>query len=194
MSKIVLLKEFVKSPGSVGIIFPSSWHLAEEMLKNIGINNAKTVVEIGPGTGVFTKHIVLKISHETKFIVVELNKTFHSNLRKKFPHLKIMNDSAERLSSILASEKTGKADVIISGLPWASFTEDLQTRIINQIYECLAPGGYFATYAYIQGTILPAGIKVKKILRKKFKNVDRSPVVWKNIPPAFVYRCRKEFA
>jgi phospholipid N-methyltransferase len=186
-----IIKEFIKSPSTVGTIFPSSEHLAREMINGMDLHNAKTVLEIGPGSGAFTKHIAKQLSPSAKFIIVELNKQFHDNLKKKYPDLKIINDSAERLSSILEREAMGKADAVISSLPWAIFSEGLQRRIMDQIHLNLSIGGYFATYAYLHGTFLPGGVKIRKLIKDKFGNVKRSSTVWRNLPPAFVYKSRK---
>ena len=90
-------------------------------------------------------------------------------------------------------EQTGQthADVILSGLPWASFPNWLQDEILNAILVSLPEGGSFATFAYLQGMLLPAGIRFRKKLNSFFRKVETSPVVWRNIPPAFVYRCHK---
>jgi phospholipid N-methyltransferase len=52
-------------------------------------------------------------------------------------------------------------------------------------------GGKFATFAYLQGLIMPAGIRFRKQLETQFSKVEISKVVWKNLPPAIVYRCQK---
>ena len=59
------------------------------------------------------------------------------------------------------------------------------------ILEALPAGGYFTTFAYLQGTWLPTGIKFRRRLEKYFSHVEKSRIVWGNIPPAFAYRCRK---
>lgn len=189
--KFAILKEFIKSPRTVGTIFPSSRHLASAMTLEIGLENARSVVEIGPGSGAFTGHIVEKLPHDAKFMSIELNKQFHSHLSAKHPKLKIINDSAERLLEILEREKFDKLDTVISGLPWSVFPETLQRKIIEQIYNALANGGYFATYAYFQGCFLPAGRKLKTIIRENFGEIKTSSLVLRNLPPAYVYRCKK---
>ena len=60
-----------------------------------------------------------------------------------------------------------------------------------ELDELLSEGGYFATFAYLQGLMLPAGIRFRKLLNELFSEVTTSRVVWKNLPPALVYRCRK---
>jgi phospholipid N-methyltransferase len=55
----------------------------------------------------------------------------------------------------------------------------------------LGDGGYFTTFAYLQGLLLPAGQRFKKLLNKSFRQVTVSRVIWANVPPAIVYRCKK---
>ncbi len=161
------------------------------MTSGIGLEEARRVVEVGPGSGAFTGHIVEKLGPDASFLMVELNKDFHSRLCRRYPGIRIVNDSAERLVEILEQEGMGKVDAVISGLPWAVFPEGLQKRIMDQIYESLADGGHFTTYAYFQGCFMPAGQKIRKMLHEKFHQVHRSPLVIRNLPPAYVYRCRK---
>ena len=77
----------------------------------------------------------------------------------------------------------------VDSLPWASFPESLQTEIIESMLGVLDPKAKFATFAYWQGVILPAGSRFNRRLRNTFAKVERSPSVWLNLPPAFVYRC-----
>jgi phospholipid N-methyltransferase len=76
-------------------------------------------------------------------------------------------------------------------LPWAAFPNELQATLLQAVLTRLSDGGYFATFAYLQGTILPAGMRFHKRLHEAFGEVRCSPTVWRNLPPAFVYRCRK---
>jgi phospholipid N-methyltransferase len=55
----------------------------------------------------------------------------------------------------------------------------------------LPPGGQFVTFAYLQGLLIPAGRRFGKLLGDYFSEVRKSPTVWRNTPPAFVYRCRR---
>ena len=70
--------------------------------------------------------------------------------------------------------------------------EDLcsQQEILENVLASLRPGGCFTTFAYLQGLMLPAGRRFRKRLCEIFDKVETTPVVWRNLPPAFVYRCR----
>ena len=83
------------------------------------------------------------------------------------------------------------SDCIIAVLPWAAFGANLQEDLLNELYNALEPRGVFLTIALLPGIIFPSAIKFKKKLIKRFKKVSKSRIVWKNLPPAFVYICHK---
>ncbi|HBC86702.1 MAG TPA: methyltransferase [Lentisphaeria bacterium] len=186
-----LLKEFVRDPAGIGTIMPSSRQLAKVMTSEIGLERAETVVEVGPGSGVFTSKILKLISPKAKYFLVELNPRIHRHLSEKYPKIKIYNESAENLPELIKKEKINSVDVVVSGLPWVSFPHELQVKLLEAIYKCMTKGGRFTTYGYIHGKIMPRGQAIKKLLKTKFHTVETTEIIWQNIPPAFVYRCRK---
>lgn len=178
-------------PKITGAICPSSAALCRTITDKIGIEKASVIAELGPGTGVITGHIIRRKSDEASFFAVELNSSMYELTRDKYPDLTIFHDSASNLRSIMESLKLDKVDVIVSGLPWAAFPESLQCELLDAICDVLPPGGKFVTFAYLQGTLLPAGRKFRCQLGSYFNKIEKSRVVWNNVPPAFVYRCTK---
>jgi phosphatidylethanolamine/phosphatidyl-N-methylethanolamine N-methyltransferase len=187
----VLIKHFLKNPATTGTVWPSSTALCRELVNGINIEQAKTVVELGPGTGVVTRQIIKHMHNNAHFFTIELNESICKSFSKKLPDVKIYNDSAANLKQLLEHEGLQQADCVISGLPWASLPLQVQNEILDAIVECLPQGGYFTTFAYLQGTLLPVARKFKKQLDNHFSEVKKSRVIWKNMPPAFVYHCRK---
>ena len=61
----------------VGSVVPSSKFLSRKMLDHLNFKQAKLVVELGPGTGVFTQRIIEKLDEESKLLVIELNDAFY---------------------------------------------------------------------------------------------------------------------
>ncbi|QSH42094.1 rRNA adenine N-6-methyltransferase family protein [Lentisphaerota bacterium ZTH] len=191
MKSRVLFQRFLTNPATIGSLYPSSSELCREMLAGTNIESAQNVIELGPGTGVITMEILTLISHQTKFFAVELDNHIYKEFKKHWPHVKIYNDSAENLGNIMEKDGMENADVIVSGLPWAAFPEQLQQSILQEVLASLPENGCFTTFAYLQGMMLPAARRFKKMLKSNFAEVETSKVIWKNIPPAFVYRCRK---
>jgi phospholipid N-methyltransferase len=191
MSKAKFFKNFLKKPSEVGAILPSSRKLAEMMVSDIGLQNAEAVAELGPGTGVFTDVILEKVNPKTVFFTIERNKDIYDHFIENYPDVKCYNQCASEILDIMKLEKVDKLNAVISGLPWAAFPSEAQHSILNAVVKALDDGGKFVTFAYLQGFLLPAAHRFKKLLKSKFSDVQLSKVVWQNAPPAFVYRCKK---
>lgn len=187
-----LLRAFVERPFATGAIAPSSRQLAAEMVAGMGLRDALTVVEVGPGTGAFTRAILDEIGPRTLLLAVELNPRLAAHLQTTLPpRVKVINGSGEHLAEYLRAERRAAADCVVCGVPWANFGHDLQERLLQGVLEALRPGGCFSTFAYLHAIALPYGRRFAGHLRSRFRSVERSKLVWRNLPPAFVYRCRK---
>jgi phosphatidylethanolamine/phosphatidyl-N-methylethanolamine N-methyltransferase len=183
------LKTFLRHPTQVGAIAPSSPGLVEAMVEWFDWENARGVVEFGPGTGVFTEAVAERIHQDAKFLAIERSAELVATTRQRCPGVTVVEDSVTNVVELCRRESIDQIDAIVCGLPWASFSDSLQTEIMDAMLEVLSPGGQFATFAYWQGVVLPAGVRFSRRLRSTFSSVDRSHTVWRNLPPAFVYRC-----
>lgn len=185
-----LFWHFLRHPFQVGACCASSPDLCDKITSDIGIGKAEMVAELGPGTGAITEVIRQKISSSARFAAVELDPQFAAGIRKKYPEILLFQGCASQLDTMLESQNLPHPEIIISGLPFAIFPDELQEKILTGAVRALSPGGVFCTFAYIQGTVLPAGIRFRRKLEKHFAQVEITPVIWKNIPPAIIYRCR----
>lgn len=152
-------------------------------------DNIRNVVEFGPGTGVFTEAIVERMAPGTNFFAIEQSAELVEATRKRCPGATVCHDSVTNVQQLCRQQSMDHVDAVICGLPWASFSESLQAEIMNAMLEVMPPGARFATFAYWQGLALPAGLRFARRLRDTFSHVERSKTVWRNLPPAFVYRC-----
>jgi phosphatidylethanolamine/phosphatidyl-N-methylethanolamine N-methyltransferase len=183
--------EFLRNPNSVGAILPSSKLLARRILSSINFSDVSVIVEFGSGTGVFTREISKRIKQGTVFLAFETNPTFSALLRREFHDLNVVEHSAVELVRVLQEKNISGVDVIISGLPFALFDAELQENIIRASADALIEGGTFRAFAYVQGQLLTRGRHFRSIINKYFANVTKTGLVWMNMPPAFVYVCRK---
>jgi len=185
------LSEFIQNPLATGSVVPSSIHLARMMIQQADLSNAEVVLEYGPGTGAFTGHIVREMPVRSRLAAIEINPRLAAVFRTAHPDVPLVEDSVENVRAICDSMNIAMVDCIISGLPWALFSSSLQTAILNQMMRVLKPGGRFVTFGYVHSQALPAARHLAALLPAYFASVARSPVVWRNIPPAFVYRCMR---
>ncbi|MCA9148537.1 MAG: methyltransferase domain-containing protein [Planctomycetales bacterium] len=182
---------FLREPRQVGAVWPSSAALARRMADGVDWSAAHTVLELGPGTGVLTREIVARAQPSTRIGAIEINSEFAELLRQRYPRVEVFTDSVARTSELCTEAGIPQVDAILSGLPWAVFTDADQHQFLSSAASTLKPGGQFVTFAYLQGLLLPAAKRFRKLLESQFTDVRLSRTVWLNVPPALAYYCVK---
>ena len=185
MSKSAFIKEFLSKKKMVGSVVPSSKFLSKKMLDHLNFKKAKLVVELGPGTGVFTQRIIEKLDRESTLLVIELNDTFYKELKNKISDKRVIirKGSASDLSKFMGELNKEKADVIVSSIPLAILPKTLRKRIVIEANKLLNENGEFIQFQYTLQSL--------KLFKKVFKTVTVRHCLF-NMPPAFVYSCKKQ--
>ena len=184
MKKPVFLLQYLKTPRKIGAVAPSSKQLAEKMVSDIDFENACCIVEYGPGTGVFTDKLLEKKKQDTTLVLLETNKEFCTQLREKYAannSIIIIYGSAEHVDAYLKKYKINKADYVVSGLPFASLPKNTSETILDKTRKILGKEGLFITFQY---TLLK-----KAFISRYFNHIEYIKVL-KNIPPAYVFKCK----
>jgi phosphatidylethanolamine/phosphatidyl-N-methylethanolamine N-methyltransferase len=188
---VSFLREFLAQPAITGAIAASSSFLARTITQDIGLAEAEAVLEYGPGTGAFTEYILRETKPDVKFAAIELNPRFAELFKERHPRVPLFQDSVSNVRAICDRAHIPSVDCIVSGLPWATFSHPMQIEFLDEMMRVLKPGGRFATFGYVHGLALPPAQRFAGLLPDYFSSVSKSRVVWLNLPPAFVYRCRR---
>jgi phosphatidylethanolamine/phosphatidyl-N-methylethanolamine N-methyltransferase len=149
------------------------------------------VVELGCGTGTFTGAIQSRLGARGVHIAVEVNTRLADLTAQRYPSVEVVQCSAEHLPEILAQRGLPHADVVISGLPWASFGHHLQASILDSIHEVLEPSGAFTTFAYLGVRATGSARRFRRMLDARFEEIVIGGTVLRNLPPACVYYARR---
>jgi phospholipid N-methyltransferase len=185
-ARLRFLGAFLREPLTVGALWPSSSALSRLVLASCDFQPGDTVVELGPGTGAFTELILDRLQERGRFLALEINPASVALLRGRFPRCHVIHDSAENLARHVGRRR---AACIVSGLAWGNMLPRTQNRILREILRALAPGGHFVTFAYLHALWFPTSLRFRRRLFRNFARVETSPIVWRNLPPALVYRC-----
>lgn len=182
------VKAALRNPLNVSTVFPTSQALAETLLARGDLRGAARVAELGAGTGAITKHLAARLKHPEVYLGVELDPQMVEFLKQKFPGLKFATGLAQDLCQWVPEQSV---DVVVSSLPWTIFSNETQTKTIDAIVRALKPGGVFLTYICVNAMAYPQARGFIERLKNGFSDVTRSPLEWRNIPPAFVFQAKK---
>jgi phospholipid N-methyltransferase len=183
--RLNFLKEYFKDPKKTGSITPSSKYLTKKMLNSINFSKELIILEFGAGNGVFSESIINQKNKNTKLIIIEFNKKFCEELIIKFGNIDnvfIINDDVLNLENILKELNIDKVDNIISSLPFLSLGEEFTEKLMNLIKLYLKDEFVLFQYTNI----------IFKNLKKHFPNIKKE-FVFKNIPPAIIFRAKQNF-
>lgn len=151
----LFLGQWIRSPGTVGAVAPSSRRLAEAVASPVPLRGDPVIVELGPGTGAFTAEIQRRLGGRGHHLAVEINPKLAEFLAAGNPGVDVVVDDAARLPQLLQERGLSRADAIVSGLPWAAFSAETQGRLLDAVTAIMGPHTAFTTFAYSFAKHLP---------------------------------------
>ncbi len=179
------LQAFLKNPLKVGAIAPSSPELAAEMLQGITPDEQNIVFELGVGTGAITRFLRGVIPNKDAYLGLELDEALVRSLNSKFPDLNIICGSAADAYAIHKSSGLGKVRYLVCCLPFVSLPKEVSDSVLVEIEKFMDDGCELRIFQYAHGYFLPPAVKLRDFLQNRYGKSKRSPLVLKNVPPAF---------
>ena len=179
------LQAFLKNPMKVGAVAPSSPELAAEMLIGIKPDENNIVLELGVGTGAITKYLQQIIPNRDSYLGIELDSEMVKNLGKNYADLNIVCGNAAESYRIHQDSGLGKVRYLVCCLPFVSLPKEVSESVLLEIEKFMDAGCELRIFQYAQGYYLPPAIKLREFLRDRYGKSKRSPLVLKNVPPAF---------
>ncbi|NRQ39531.1 SAM-dependent methyltransferase [Nonomuraea sp. NN258] len=187
----LFLGQFLRAPATIGAVAPSSRRLASAVCAPVPERGEPTVVELGPGTGPFTAEIQRRLDGRGQHLAVEVNEALAVLLAARFPAVDVVHADAAELCRLLADRGLSQADVVVSGLPWAAFPNELQCALLDAVTSAMGPAAAFTTFSYIHAIPLSSARRFRALLAERFEEVVPGRTVWRNAPPAFVFHARR---
>ena len=176
-------RSYVSNPGQVSAIAPSGQSLARLMTQEI-VPGAGPVIELGPGTGVFTKALLERGVREQDLLLVEYGSDFMRLLQQRFPRARVLWMDARQLTQY--APFMAPAAATVSGLPLLTMSPRKVIAILTGAFRHMQDGGAFYQFTY--GPRCPVPRPILDRLGLKASLVGRTAL---NIPPASVYRIRR---
>ena len=177
-------RSWAAHPMRVGAIAVSSRRLARLITSEITPASAP-VLELGPGTGVFTRALLGRGLYEDQLILVESDPRFAHLLQRDYPDAWLVQLDATRLGTtrILGGEPFG---AVVSGLPLLSMSMRQRIAVLDFAFRHLRPSGSYYQFTYGFRCPVP-----RPVLERLGLKATRMGSTWLNAPPATVYRIRR---
>jgi phospholipid N-methyltransferase len=184
--RFAFLQGFLERPMEVGSIIPSSRFLERRIVRAAAVENAKLLVELGPGTGGTTRALLAAMQPDARLLVIEVNPRFVELLKKiEDPRLIVHQGSAADIGETLDHYALPTPDVILSGIPFSTMAIGLGRDILRSVHDSLHDGGLFVAYQVRD--------RVNNLGKEVFGHA-RVQTEIRNIPPMRVYRWQKNAA
>jgi phospholipid N-methyltransferase len=183
-SLVLFSRNFIKHPRMLGSLIPSSRFLVNRLLGQVDWKRAGTIVEYGPGVGTFTGEILRRLRPGGSLVAIDTNRDFARYLSRTLrdDRLHVIEGSAAEAQENLRERGLGRADYVISGIPYSTMDPELRERILRATHDLLQPDGAFLVYQFTRA-VLP-------YLRQVFPQVQQE-FEPRNIMPARLFYCRR---
>jgi phospholipid N-methyltransferase len=202
----VFWRQFRDHFHTTGSVLPSGPFLGRALARFVGAGDRPArVLEVGPGTGAVTAHIVQRLGPQDRLDMVELNDQFVCRLLERFdsedafqrvaPRSRVLH---QRVEDLAPSEPY---DLVISGLPLNNFSEAEVRRFLDVFLRLARPGATLSFFEYI--AIRRARALVSRgDERARLRGIGRALAellgphefrrewIWPNVPPAWVHHVR----
>ncbi len=169
------------NPQGIGAIVPSSVRLARAITQHVDAHTGP-VIELGAGTGVFTRALMKRGIAQADLALVEMDTRFAQHLAREFPQAELHAIDACRLASqnLFDGERAGAT---ICGLPLLNLPLKTRIGIVRGSFAHLRPDGAFYFFTYGLHCPLP-----RRVLDRMGLRARKIDVVFANVPPAHVWR------
>jgi phospholipid N-methyltransferase len=177
-------RAWLSSPLRVAAVTPSSKGLAAAMTAEIDPSQGP-VIELGPGTGVFTRALLDRGVSERDLALVECGQEFGHLLAVRFPQAETHVADAANLRHMILFGGI-PAGAVVSGLPLLGMPPGKTLAILAAAFSKLRVGGAFYQFTYGPGCPVRTSV-----LRRLGLTATRIGFVLGNLPPASVYRIER---
>ncbi len=176
-------REWLKYPFQIGAVAPSSPALARAITEGLSASHGP-VIELGPGTGVFTAALLARGIPGKRIAAIEASSGFAATLAEHYPEVTVICADAARVRHLSPFGTT--AGVVVCGLPLLSISPGKVFRILAGSFAALRPGGSFRLFSYSPRCPVPG-----LVLDRLGLVARRIAFVPLNIPPASVFVLKK---
>lgn len=177
-------RQWLRRPLSTAAVSPSSRFLAQRIVTALP-EGADRVIELGAGTGTFTRALLDHGIAPGNLLAVEFNPELYRYLRTRFPQITLVRADARSLAQVPEVRQfvaSAPPQAIVSGLGLLSMTRQMQHSVLAGAFELLPADGNFIQFTY--GPRVPVATEVMRDLGLR---ASQHSFTLLNLPPARIF-------
>lgn len=191
--RAVFAAQFLRAPVVTASVWPSGSALARAVV-DAALGDARAdpvVVELGAGSGAFTHLLAHRLAGRGRQLAVEVNPVLAHRLAERSPAVEVVPADVAELPAVLALRGIAGADAVVSGLGWSATRPGRADSLLPVVARALHDDGVLVQFAYRATSWAAPARALRAELRECFAEVETSRLVWRNLPPAVVYRAAR---
>ena len=174
-------RAWLKAPLRVAAVTPSGRALAKLITSEIN-RGTGPVIELGPGTGSFTRILLAHSVRQEDLVLVEFGAALAENLHQRFPNVRTLCMDAARLRGVHLFDGRAAA-AVVSALPLSSMPRRKVIGILKGAFDKMRADGVFYQFTY--GPRFPVP---QRLLDRLGLQAEQIGSTLADFPPASVYR------
>ncbi|MGE0624434.1 MAG: class I SAM-dependent methyltransferase [Pseudomonadales bacterium] len=185
---VFFFSRFLSRPGKVAAICPSSRYLTRSMFRDLDVGADDVVLELGPGTGSFTREIstLHQRGVRTTYLGIERDEDMARYLSARFPSLEFATGDIVDVRRICRERSLPPATVVICGVPLLLMEESVLSTVLTDIRDCMSDDAVFRAFSYVHCYPTRRASLLRALVQHSFRRGFGISSVLRNLPPAVV--------
>jgi phosphatidylethanolamine/phosphatidyl-N-methylethanolamine N-methyltransferase len=175
----MFFRRWMANPLPTGSVAPSSTTLCRRIVEQISRGPDEAVLELGAGTGVISRAMLVGGIPVDRLIVVEIVPDMVAHLRDVLAGVTVVERDARRVRDLIPARFAGRIGTVVCGIPLVLLPQDEQRRFIAA-FDAVAPGRGLLHFSHCATSPLPARYQGLRARREAWTAL--------NVPPASVWR------
>jgi len=188
--KLFFLLQFFRDRKVASLVPTSEAAIRKLCNMHLPTDRPVTLVEYGPGTGVFTKYLASYLHRDSHIIAIELNRELYQkvlehskSVRKGQCKISAIHGDALNVDDLLKELDVSQVDYFLSGIPFSFLEETPKMELLKKTSKLLRNNGGFLVYQ-VSYHVLP-------YLQRVFPKVSKA-IFWRNVPPLYYMYAQKK--
>lgn len=185
------LKSLLDNPKLFNTLLPISNRLANTIASMIPFQRNDQIIELSPGHGVITRHLLAKMAHKENYLALEQEACYYDSLRENYPFAAFEYEALEDINVALKRSNWKEAKYQLLSRSLTSLSMNETKNMVNALKNSSSTDGEFIGFQYLHSYKFDHATALRATIEKDFGPLQETRLVIGNLPPVFLFRWKK---